>query len=108
MDFLLNNITEENITVVDTVWKNENYFKNAKKVRRNSAFFSYGNSSVLGWTGNSHQFLVDMLFDYPMHTIEHFGDDTYINKYGKIKYFDQKIGYYGRKYEKDIEDVNLS
>ena len=27
--------------------------------------------------------------------------------YGKIKYFDQKIGYYGRKYEKDIEDVRI-
>jgi len=107
IDFLLESITDTNVTVVDTIWKNKNYFHLNKNVKFKDAYISYGNSSVLGWKANSHQFLVDMLLDNPMHTIEHYGDDTFINKYGKVNYFQQKIQTNIRKMEKDIVDKRI-
>lgn len=96
IDFLIDDLDNNKLAVVDTIWKQQKYFDQLKKFKRASSFISYGNSSVMGWIGNSHQFLVDMLLeDLNKHTIEHFGDDTFINKYGNIKYFSQFIGWAG-------------
>lgn len=92
LDFLLQHIEEDSVSVIDTIWKDQKYFNNKYFFpiwyKRADAFFAYGNSSVMGWIGNKHQYLVDLLFDDLFkHTTEHYGDDTFINKYGKIKYF---------------------
>lgn len=91
IDFLLEDIHEGSITIVDTPWKDDEYFAQSKNRVSFSAFLSYGNSSVIGWNGD-HSYLADMLLeDVFKHTTEHFGDDTFISKYGRIKYFRQKI-----------------
>ena len=98
LDFLVDDIEDDYLHVVNTLWKDEKYFKLIKKSKYgksdffNRAFYCYGNSSVMGWKGNQHQHLVDLLLsDLNKHVIEHFGDDTFINLYGKIKYFQPKI-----------------
>ncbi len=91
IDFLLDDLTTEHLCVVDSVWKDEGY-KNPKQFGKfGSAFYCYGNSSVLGWIGNSQHFLFDKLMDDIMITVEHYGDDTYLNKYANTKFFQQKI-----------------
>lgn len=95
--FIFDDIEAENITIVDTPWKNDEYFAQKSTRVSLSAFLSYGNSSVIGWSGD-HSYLTDMLLeDVFKHTVEHFGDDTFISAYGKkIKYFKQKIDTYDR------------
>jgi hypothetical protein len=42
----------------------------------------------MGWKNNSHQYLLGMFMsDIFKHTAEHYGDDTFINRNGNIKYF---------------------
>lgn len=89
---LLDDIDQDHLHVVDTPWKDEKYFNQKYSsysiLKRADSYFSYGNSSVMGWIGNSHSYLTKMLLnDVFKHTLEHYGDDTFINKYGKIKYF---------------------
>lgn len=95
IDNLVDQIEDDLITVVDTPWKDSNYFaqkyKGVRAYKIADALFHYGNTSVMGWKGH-HQYLVDMLLDDVFtHTSKHFGDDTFINKYGKVKYFDFDI-----------------
>jgi len=86
LEFLLDDIDTESVTLVDTLWKPKDMSD------RDPRFFCYGNSSVMGWIGKSHAFLAEMLLsDVFKHTSEHYGDDTFINKYGKIRYFSHMI-----------------
>lgn len=98
IDLLVEQIDDKHITVVDTPWKNEQYFaqkyKGVRAYKIADALFHYGNTSVMGWKG-SKQFLVDMLFeDMFTHVSQHYGDDTFINKYGNVRYFDADIQRY--------------
>lgn len=86
IDFLVDNIQDDSLYVVDTPWKPE-YFKKSRDGK-----FCYGNSSVMGWKGSSQDYLFDMLINNVFeHTIKHVGDDTFLNYNGKIKYFDRFI-----------------
>lgn len=92
---LVDQLDNEHIFVVDTPWKDSDYFaqkyKGLRAYKIADALFHYGNTSVMGWKGD-HQYLVDKLLDDVFtHTSKHFGDDTYINKHGKVKYFDFDI-----------------
>jgi hypothetical protein len=95
IDPLIDQIEDEHITVVDTPWKDSSYFaqkyKGVRAYKIADALFYYGNTSVMGWKGNK-QHLVDLLLsDLFTHTSQHYGDDTFINKNAKIKYFDYDI-----------------
>ena len=93
---LIDDIIDDKLCVVDTFWKDKRWFEESMKSTKDrvEAFIGegYGNTSVMGWVGNSHNFLVDMLLDnIYKHTCEHYGDDTFINKYAKVKYFRRGI-----------------
>lgn len=95
IDCLVEQIDHEHITVVDTPWKDSSYFaqkyKGVRAYKIADALFYYGNTSVMGWRGDK-QHLVDLLLsDIFTHTSQHYGDDTFINKNAKIKYFDFDI-----------------
>lgn len=88
---LIEQLDNDNITVVDTPWKDKKYFdqKLASEFayRRSHSFLHYGNTSVMGWKGDK-QYIVDLLLsDVFTHTSQHFGDDTFINKHAKVNYF---------------------
>jgi hypothetical protein len=88
IDFLIKDPNDD-LYVIDTVWKNERYFELNKGL---DAFTSYGNSSVMLWKGNNFNYLCEMLLSYPFkHTIDHYGDDTFINMWGNCKYLDRRI-----------------
>lgn len=91
IDFLVDDVTDDSLFVVDTVWKDEAYLKAKYFKKFGDAFYCYGNSSVLGWFGYSQEFLIEKLLADPFITMEHYGDDTYLNRYAKTKYFQQKI-----------------
>ena len=94
IDFLVEDVEDGVLKVVDTVWKNEKWWKLVEQstVRNKDKFFGYGNTSVMGWIGDSHDYLLKMLLDEVFkHTSEHYGDDTFINKYGRVAYFKPKI-----------------
>lgn len=98
IDCLLEQIDDTNITVVDTPWKDKKYFDqklvSVFAYQRADAFLHYGNTSVMGWKGNK-QYIVDLLLsDIFTHTSQHFGDDTFINKYAKVNYFNFDIQRY--------------
>lgn len=79
----------DNILVVDAWWKNEKYFRQV--VKNKDAFLNKGNTSIIGWKGDK-TFLWNYFYnDFETHTIEHFGDDTFINQYGNVKYFKNNI-----------------
>ena len=82
LDFLLEDLDDDNIYVVDTLWKDGKQY-----AKKNDGFFHYGNTSVIGWIGKKHTNVFKSLIDNPFITIEHFGDDSYINKQDNIKYF---------------------
>lgn len=89
---LIECIDQDYLYVVDTIWKDQKYFDQRYKFpewnKRADSFFTYGNSSIMGWRADSHSYLTKLLLDDVFkHTIEHYGDDTFINKYGNIKYF---------------------
>lgn len=112
IDPLIEQIDDEHIALVDTPWKNSDYFaqkyKGVRAYKIADALFHYGNSSVMGWK-NNHQYLVDMLFDdFFTHTSQHYGDDTFINKYGKVKYFDADIRRYYRGMPEPMIAINYS
>lgn len=91
IDSLIDDIEHDKLCVVDTVWKDREW-NDEIIMDRKDAFISYGNSSVMGWIGRSHDFLTQMLLeDVYKHTSEHYGDDTFIQKYGRIKYFKRAI-----------------
>jgi hypothetical protein len=88
IDFLIKD-PHDDLYVIDTVWKNEKYFELNKGL---DAFTGYGNSSVMLWKGNSFDYLCEMLLLDPCkHTIDHYGDDTFINMWGNCKYLDRRI-----------------
>jgi len=91
LDFLFDDIQDDYISVVDTPWKDEAYFSQKSTRVSLEAFLYYGNTSVMGWRGN-HTYLVDMLLDDVFeHTTKHYGDDTFINMHGRVKYFRTEI-----------------
>lgn len=88
---LVDQLDDQHITVVNTPWKNDRYFAQrylgTRAYKIADALFHYGNTSVMGWK-NDKQYLVDALFnDFFHHTSKNFGDDTFINKNGKVNYF---------------------
>lgn len=92
---LVDQLDNNHIFVVDTPWKNHEYFaqkyKGVRAYKIADALFHYGNTSVMGWKGH-HQYLVDhLLSDIFTHTSKHFGDDTFINRHGKVEYFNFDI-----------------
>ena len=91
IDFLLEDIENGKICVVDTPWKDKAYFEQTSSRVNTEAFLCYGNTSVMGWRGN-HTYLVSLLFENIFkHVLENYGDDTFINRNGKIKYFRREI-----------------
>lgn len=94
IDFLVEDVQQGVLKVVDTVWKDDRWWKAVEKLdhKHKERFFCNGNSSVMGWVGGSHHYLYEMLMkDIFKHTTEHYGDDTFINKYGRVMYFRKKI-----------------
>lgn len=103
IDFLVADIQQENLCVVDTPWKNPYFDKEGKFLKKHvekynhknhDAFYCYGNTSVMGWIGKSQKYIYED-FDQNMFEIlkNNFGDDTYINNFAKTKYFKDAIGY---------------
>lgn len=95
---LLDQIDGINITVVDTPWKDKQYFaqkyKGLRAYKIGDALFHYGNTSVMGWRGHRQQ-LVDLLLnDVFHHTSKNYGDDTFINRNSLVRYFDFDIQRY--------------
>ena len=85
---IVDELDDDHLFVVDTPWKDDQYFKQVGKYGRESAFLEYGNTSVMGWKNHSHKYLLTKFgSDIYKHTSEHFGDDTFINRNGDIKYF---------------------
>lgn len=91
IDFLVDGVIDDSLFVVDTVWKDDAYLKAKHFKKFGDAFYCYGNSSVLGWLGNTQDYLIKKLIADPFITMKHYGDDTYLNHYAKTKYFQQKI-----------------
>jgi len=94
VDFLVETVQKDVLKIVDTVWKNDKWWSSVEKLdyKNKEKFFCNGNSSVMGWVGDSHHYLYEMLIeDIFKHTHEHYGDDTFINKYGNVQYFPKKI-----------------
>lgn len=88
---IIEDIDDENLCVVDTVWKDDGW-NNDIVMNRKEAFISYGNSSVMGWKGSSHDFLSRMLLDDVYeHIFSNFGDDTFIQRNARVKYFRRAI-----------------
>ena len=88
IDCLIDDIEKEKLCVVDTFWKNsQSYFENVE-LKNLKSFVEYGNTSVMGWIGKSQNYLFEYFYnDIFKHTIEHFGDDTFINRNANKKYF---------------------
>lgn len=108
IDFLVQDVDIHKLAVVDTLWKDGNFVEEGLKQKRGSSFFCYGNTSVMGWTGESHDFLFERLLEDPFITVEHFGDDTYINGNGNIKYFQPLIcDLNSSRYMKSIKDKRI-
>jgi hypothetical protein len=85
---IINEIDDQHLFVVDTPWKDKDYFNQLSHRIKTKAFLEYGNTSVVGWKKNSHQYLLGLFMsDIYKHTSENFGDDTFINRNGNIKYF---------------------
>jgi len=94
IDFLVEDVRQGVLKVVDTVWKNDEWWRLVEKLdyKNKERFFCNGNSSVMSWVGDSHHYLYEMLMnDVFKHTSEHYGDDTFINKYGRVMYLPKKI-----------------
>lgn len=91
IDFLVNDIEINKLCVVDTLWKDGNFVVDGLNTRRGSSFYCYGNTSVMGWKDNSQTHLLENIIKNPFITTEHFGDDTYLNQNGNIKYFSRLI-----------------
>lgn len=88
IDFLIKD-PQDDLYVVDTVWKNAKFFELNKD---KDAFTGYGNSSVMLWKGKQFDYLTEMLLLDPFkHTTDHFGDDTFINMWGNCRYLDRRI-----------------
>lgn len=108
IDFLIDNLTDDQLCVVDTVWKDNNFLKARHSRKFGDAFYCYGNSSVLGWIGHSQKHLIETLMNDPFITLQHYGDDTYINKTAKIKYFDRLIcDYYSKEAMYEMKDKRV-
>lgn len=103
IDFLIADIQQEKLCVVDTPWKKPYFDKGGKFLKKHvekynhknyDAFYCYGNTSVMGWIGKSQKYIYE---DFNQNMFEilknNFGDDTYINNFAKIKYFKDAIGY---------------
>lgn len=94
---ILNQIDDEYLTLIDTHWKNDQYFNYGKKLfgKNLYKYTQYGNSSIMSWKTSSQRYLFDKLNeDLDFHINDNFGDDPFINRYGKINYFKNiKFGY---------------
>lgn len=91
--FLLDEIYSDALTVVDTPWKDDAWKREFYLGRANAEAFSrYGNTSVVGWFGDSQDYLTEYFFENIFEvTSKHFGDDTFLNSYPKKRYFSRKI-----------------
>lgn len=110
IDFLVDEVKQGVLKVVDTVWKNDKWWKLVEKMdhKNKEKFFCNGNTSVMGWIGDSHHYLFEMLMsDVFRHTMEHYGDDTFVNKYGKVAYFPKKIMSTSAQREVRLEDERI-
>lgn len=88
---LLEDIDDEHLCVVDTLWKNQKWSDDIVMDRK-EAFVTLGNSSVMGWKGESHAFLTELLLNNVYeYTFTNFGDDTFIQRNAKVKYFKRAI-----------------
>jgi hypothetical protein len=104
IDFLISDIQSDKLCVVDTPWKKDYFDENGIAIKKKlenfnhknyKAFYCYGNSSVMGWIGQSQKHIYEN-FDENLFEIlkENFGDDTYINNFADKKYFkENSIGY---------------
>ena len=100
IDCLIDDIEKDILCVVDTPWKDDWYFnQTSTKIKDVSAFLCYGNTSVMGWIGKSQHYIYDN-FDKNMFEIlkDNFGDDTYINRFAKVKYFKKIINPFDSTY----------
>lgn len=91
IDFLVHDVENDKICVVDTLWKDGNYMELAKQQKNSEAFYCYGNTSVMGWRDQTQKYLFQRLLEDPFITIRHFGDDTFINSHANKKYFSPMI-----------------
>lgn len=94
INFVVDEVEKGQLKIVDTVWKNKRWWSLVDNldVKNKSSFFCDGNSSIMGWVGDSHHFLYEKLFDDIFkHTSEHFGDDTFISQYANAKRYSAKI-----------------
>lgn len=108
IDFLVEDVDLYKLCVVDTLWKDGNFIELGLKQKRGSAFYCYGNTSVMGWTGTSHDFLFKKLLEDPFIMVDHYGDDTYINGSGNIKYFRPLIcDVSSSRYMKSMKDKRI-
>lgn len=110
IDFLVEDVKQGILKVVDTVWKNDRWWGLVDKLpqKNKERFFCNGNTSVMGWVGDSHHYLFELLMsDVFKHTAEHYGDDTFINKYGKVSYFPKKIMTTAAQREVRLEDQRI-
>lgn len=109
IDFLFHNIEKNKLCVVDTLWKDGNFVEDAIKSKKNGrGFYHYGNTSVMGWMDNDHQYLFDGLVEDPFLTIEHFSDDSYINTTASIKYFEPLIcNVFSGRYSESMVDKRM-
>ena len=86
--YMIDELDDDHLFVVDTPWKDQEYFNQTSSRVNTKAFLEYGNTSVMGWKNKSHGYLLGILMsDIFKHTAEHYGDDTFINRSGNIKYF---------------------
>lgn len=109
IDFLLDDLEKNKLCVVDTLWKDNNFVEESLLSCKNGkAFYHYGNTSVMGWFASDHQYLLDNLIDDPFITIEHYGDDSYVNTTAKTKYFRPLIcNVFSQRYSKSMVDKRI-
>lgn len=109
VDFLFHDLEKNKLCVVDTLWKDGTFVEESINSRKyGKAFYHYGNTSVMGWLDNDHQHLFDTLVNNPFLTIDHFGDDSYINTTASIKYFKPLIcNVLSDRYTKSMVDKRM-
>lgn len=108
IDFMVGDVEEDKICVVDTLWKDGNFLELAKQQKFADAFYCYGNTSAMGWKDQTQEYLFHNLLNDPFITISNFGDDTYINKTARVKYFSPLIcDITSSRYMKSMKDKRV-
>lgn len=108
IDFMVNDVEGDTVCVVDTLWKDGNFLELASQQKFADAFYCYGNTSVMGWRDQSQEYLFQCLMDDPFITVRNFGDDTFINKTARVKYFSPFIcDIHSSRYMKSMSDKRI-